>query len=106
MSDLPTTSRQILSCVTSGGKLQLTIGDTPVVAPGDAEVVVRIEASPINPSDLGLLLGMADIGFHSLFRLRQRSSQFVPVADVVEGCGVFAPGREADARWRSVWEDY
>ena len=61
MSDLPSTSRQLLSCVTSSGKLQLTIGETPVPAPGDAEVVVRIEASPINPSDLGLLLGMADI---------------------------------------------
>ena len=53
MSNLPTTSRQLLSCVTSSGKLQLTIGETAVVAPSDAEVVVRVEASPINPSDLG-----------------------------------------------------
>ena len=61
MSELPATSRQLLSCVTSSGKLQLTIGETPIAAPGDAEVLVRIDASPINPSDLGLLLGMADI---------------------------------------------
>jgi NADPH:quinone reductase-like Zn-dependent oxidoreductase len=61
MSDLPSSSRQLLSCVTSSGKLQLTIGETQIPAPADAEVVVRVEASPINPSDLGLLLGMADI---------------------------------------------
>ena len=61
MSDLPSSSRQLLSCVTSRGKLQLTIGETQVPAPAAAEVVVRVEASPINPSDLGLLLGMADI---------------------------------------------
>jgi NADPH:quinone reductase-like Zn-dependent oxidoreductase len=30
--------------------------------PGPDEVVVRVEASPINPSDLGLLLGAADVG--------------------------------------------
>ncbi len=61
MSDLPSSSRQLLSCVTSSGKLQLTIGETQIPAPAAAEVVVRVEASPINPSDLGLLLGMADI---------------------------------------------
>ncbi len=33
----------------------------PVGEPGADEVVVRIEASPINPSDLGLLLGAADM---------------------------------------------
>ena len=29
--------------------------------PGPDEVVVRVEASPINPSDLGLLIGPADM---------------------------------------------
>ncbi len=61
MSDLPSISKQLLSCVTSAGKLQLTLADTPVKEPGEQEVVVRVEASPINPSDLGLLLGMADV---------------------------------------------
>ncbi len=112
MSDLPTTSRQILSCVTSGGKLQLTIGDTPVVAPGDAEVVVRIEASPINPSDLGLLLGMADIlkaqtvgenhveadvPANVLPMLKARFDEAMPVGN--EGSGVVvAAGSSAEAQ--------
>jgi NADPH:quinone reductase len=61
MSELPSSGLQLRSMVTSGGQLQLSLEDTPVPAPAANEVVVRIEASPINPSDLGLLLGMADL---------------------------------------------
>ncbi|MCR9277105.1 MAG: zinc-binding dehydrogenase [Pseudomonadaceae bacterium] len=61
MSDIPSTARQLQSLVTSGGELQLSIADVPVRAPGDNEVLIRVEASPINPSDLGLLLAMADV---------------------------------------------
>ena len=61
MSTLPETGLQLLSCVTSTGTLQLSLADCPVDAPKDSQVVVQIQASPINPSDLGLLLGLADI---------------------------------------------
>ncbi len=61
MSDLPTSGLQLRSMVTSAGELQLSLEDTPVQPPKANEVVVRVEASPINPSDLGLLLGMADL---------------------------------------------
>ena len=61
MSDLPVSGRQLRSCITEDGKLTLSLEEVPVQAPGDDEVLVRVEASPINPSDLGLLLGMADI---------------------------------------------
>ena len=50
----------LLSCLTSDGKLHLTLEERPVAAAGPREIVVRVEASPINPSDLGLLLGPAD----------------------------------------------
>ena len=112
MSDLPTTSRQLLSCVTSSGKLQLTIGETAVAVPADAEVVVRVEASPINPSDLGLLLGMADIAnaqtmgeYHVeaevpakiLPALKARFDEAMPVGN--EGAGVVvAAGSSAEAQ--------
>ena len=52
---------QLRSCVTSGGELQLTLAQVDIPAPGPGEVVVRIEAAPINPSDLGLLTGPADL---------------------------------------------
>jgi NADPH2:quinone reductase len=41
--------------------LELSLVSTPTPTPAPDEVVVRIEATPINPSDIGLLLGAADI---------------------------------------------
>ena len=58
---MPRTSRQIRSKVTSSGQLELSLVDVDIPAPGPNEVVVRVEASPINPSDLGLLIGPADM---------------------------------------------
>src|SRR5262249_256543 len=37
------------------------LADVPIPKPQDDEVVVRVEAAPINPSDLGLLFGPADM---------------------------------------------
>ena len=52
---------QLQSTITSEGKLNIALADVPMPQPKDNEVVVRIEATPINPSDLGLLFGMADM---------------------------------------------
>ena len=57
----PTSGLQLRSIVKSSGELELSLVDTPVDAPAAGEVLVRIEGSPINPSDLGLLLGAADM---------------------------------------------
>src|SRR5215510_14819284 len=59
--NIPTSGLQLRSIIKPEGELELSLVDTPVQAPGDGEVLVRVEASPINPSDLGLLLGPADI---------------------------------------------
>ncbi len=61
MSDLPATSKQLTSNITSAGKLELTLAEVPVPDLGPGDVLVRVEATPINPSDLGLLLGPADL---------------------------------------------
>ena len=60
-SPVPSTMRQIRTLVTAGGQLQLSIATVPVPTPAAHEVLVRVEAAPINPSDLGLLLAMADV---------------------------------------------
>jgi len=60
-SELPTSGLQLRSLVKATGELELSLATVPVAAPGPEEVVVRVEASPINPSDLGLLLGAADV---------------------------------------------
>jgi NADPH2:quinone reductase len=55
------TQLQVHSMITSDAKLKLFLARVPVVAPQGNEVLVQIEATPINPSDLGLLLGPADM---------------------------------------------
>ena len=54
-------TRQLRSTVTNDGNLELTLVDIETPSPGPDEVVVRVEAAPINPSDLGLLIGPADM---------------------------------------------
>ena len=54
-------AKQIRSTVTRAGKLELSIVEVSVPQPKPGEVLIRIEASPINPSDLGLLIGPADV---------------------------------------------
>lgn len=56
-----TQQQQLRSTVTSDGQLKLELARIDVPKPSSEEVVVRVEASPINPSDLGLLFGMADM---------------------------------------------
>ena len=59
-STLPTHGLELTSTVTQTGELVLQLAEVPVPAPGPDEVLIRIEAAPINPSDLGVLLGPAD----------------------------------------------
>ena len=55
------TGLQLLSLLKSSGELEVTLASVPTPEPKDDEVVVRVEATPINPSDLGLLFGPADM---------------------------------------------
>jgi NADPH2:quinone reductase len=55
------TSLELRSTVKKEGVLELSLLRAPVPEPKSDEVVVRVEASPINPSDLGLLLAGADV---------------------------------------------
>ncbi len=61
MTDLPTTGLQLRSLVTEGGKIELSLASVAIPALGAGEILVRVEAAPINPSDIGLLLGAADV---------------------------------------------
>ena len=62
------TALQLRSLVKSTGELSVSLTQVPVPAPADNEVLVRIEAAPINPSDLGLLFAGAS-GFCGMARL-------------------------------------
>lgn len=52
---------ELRSRLSSDGTLELSLAEVTLPAPGPDDVVVRVEATPINPSDLGLLLGPADL---------------------------------------------
>ena len=52
---------QLRSLISTEGQLELSLARIDVPEPGPDQVVVRVEATPINPSDLGLLTGPADL---------------------------------------------
>ncbi len=109
-----TTARELRSTVGQDGVLTLSIEEVEIGAPADDEVIVRVEAAPINPSDLGLMVGPADIStlrssgtaerpvlsfdIHkaALASVAARAGQSLPVG--IEGAGtVVAAGANAKA---------
>ena len=55
------TGLQLRSLVKDDGTLELSLASVPTPDPKSDEVIVRVEASPMNPSDLGLLFGGAEM---------------------------------------------
>jgi len=52
---------QMISTVTEAGELRLELAEKPMPTPEENQVLIKIEATPINPSDQGVMFGMADI---------------------------------------------
>jgi NADPH:quinone reductase-like Zn-dependent oxidoreductase len=114
-TDLPDRALELRSTVTSQGTLELSLVDAAVPTPAVNEVVVRVEAAPINPSDLGVLTAGADmasatvqgtterpivtasLGADALAGLAARIDKPLPVGN--EGAGtVVAAGESAAAQ--------
>ncbi|MDP7067914.1 MAG: zinc-binding dehydrogenase [Acidimicrobiales bacterium] len=104
--------KRLTSTVTSDSTVHLRVEEFEVPSPGPDEVLVAVEASPINPSDLGLLLAGADASTVSkseiglvlslpdgaIDALAGRLDQAMPVGN--EGAGVVidaGDGEEAQA---------
>jgi NADPH2:quinone reductase len=79
---LPRTGLQLRSLVKKSGDLELSLTSVPTPTPSPNEVLIRVEAAPLNPSDLGLLLAGADIT-----KATQRGTQQQPliVAPIPDG---------------------
>ena len=73
-ADLPDNALELRSLVTSQGTLELSLHDVPVPSPAANEVLVRVEASPINPSDLGVLIAGADMSTATVAGTPERPS--------------------------------
>ncbi|MCV7029948.1 zinc-binding dehydrogenase [Mycobacterium sherrisii] len=114
-ADLPGEALELRSLVTPDGTLELSLQEVAVPTPGPTEVLVRVEAAPINPSDLGLLLATADmatatvagtperpvvtarLGDGAIKALKARLGQSLPVGN--EGAGtVVAAGTSSAAQ--------
>jgi NADPH2:quinone reductase len=76
------TGLQLRSLVKNDGELELSLIRVPIPTPGADEVLVRVEAAPLNPSDLGLLFAGADMTQASQ---RGTKEQPVVVARVPDG---------------------
>jgi NADPH:quinone reductase len=79
MAMVDQTSLELRSLVKQDGVLELSLARATLPPPKDHEVIVRIEATPINPSDLGLLLSAGDI---SLAKVSGKGSQTVVTAPI------------------------
>ena len=106
------TNLQLRSLAKKSGELEVSLVRVPIVEPKAEEVTVRIEAAPLNPSDLGLLFGAADltqvkasgtvenpaviapISAQSMRALAGRIDQSLPVGN--EGAGVVVKAGSSD----------
>ena len=61
MSTLPEKGLQLRSLIKPEGELELSLVEVDLPTPGPGDVIIKVEATPINPSDLGLLIGAGDI---------------------------------------------
>jgi NADPH:quinone reductase len=84
------TSLELRSLVKPDGSLELSLAHATVSPPKNDEVIVRIEATPINPSDLGLLLAGGDV---SSAKVSGKGSQTVVTAPITPAVMRALPAR-------------
>ena len=75
------TALQLRSLVKKSGELEVSLAEVPVPEPGPGEVLVRLEAAPVNPSDLGLLFAAADMTKAVASGTRERPVVTAPIPE-------------------------
>ena len=84
------TGLQLRSTVKEDHTLEITLVDMAVPDPGPDEVLVQVEAAPLNPSDLALLFGPADM---TTMRVSGTAEQPVVSADIPAALMKMVAGR-------------
>jgi NADPH:quinone reductase len=113
MTNLPANNTTMLTEVKADGTMELYLAALPMPTPKDHEVLVKVQATPINPSDLGLMVGAADTssaratdrnGLPGLAMdvpeagmrfMASRVGQAMPIGN--EGCGVVVAAGASEA---------
>ena len=81
---------QLRSLVKANGELELSLAEMVIPPPGPEEVVIRIEAAPVNPSDILLMLAGADV---STMRRAGAANEAVLTMDMPPAAFSLATGR-------------
>src|SRR5258708_9937579 len=80
-AEIPAEALQLRSLVRADQILELFLDLVPVPEPGPDEVVIRVEAAPLNPSDMGLLFGGADMAAAVASGSAERPVVTAPIPD-------------------------
>jgi NADPH:quinone reductase len=115
MTSIPATNLTMLSEIKDNGTLEISLARLPMPEPKPHEVLVKVLATPINPSDLGLLVGAGDVSQAAasmrdglplvtapvsaagLRAMAGRMNEAMPIGN--EGCGVVvAAGSSPEAQ--------
>ena len=80
-AEIPAEALQLRSLVRADQTLELFLDLVPVSEPGPDEVVIRVEAAPLNPSDMGLLFGGADMAAAVASGSAERPVVTAPIPD-------------------------
>src|SRR5215469_5807595 len=78
---IPEKALQMRTLVTNEKTVELSLDLVDVPVPGPSEVLIRVEAAPINPSDLGLLFAGADVTAFSAGGTTDRPVVTAPLSD-------------------------
>lgn len=78
-TDMPVQGLQLRSVVTDAATVSVSLELVDVPTPGPDQVLVRVEAAPINPSDLGVLFAGADLGKASMGGTAERPAVTAPL---------------------------
>src|ERR1700759_2347436 len=117
-AQIPAEALQLRSLVRADQTLELSLDMVPVPEPGPDEVVIRVEAAPLNPSDMGLLFGGADMAAAVASGSAERPVVTAPIPDAAmrglagrggtpmpvgnEGAGTVVAGGGMYSQYRSV----
>jgi NADPH:quinone reductase-like Zn-dependent oxidoreductase len=82
-STAPQSGKELRSLVSAEGTLQLSLLDVPLGELSANQVLIRVEASPINPSDLGLLFAGADMTSATVSGMADDPVVTAPIAEGV-----------------------
>ena len=85
MTQVPETTRKMFSEAKSNGTLELRLEEVATPKPAAGELLVRVEATPINPSDLGLFIGLADYRNGTVGGTPELPTLTMPVPDYARG---------------------